>query len=156
MRRRKAGYFTQDGGPAPIVQKVSKAVSFSEVDAMAIVWHGRYVQYFEMAEEALLRRIGMSYAEHATSGVRSPIVQLHVDYHRPIGLTEVIEIEAKLVWDEAARMNTEFRILKQDGTLAATGYLIQMFVSAETGLPFLTDPPMFAEVRRRWLAGEFA
>jgi len=154
-RRRKDGYFRQDGGPAPIVYAVTKTISFSDIDAMAIMWHGRYPKLFEMAAEALTKKIGMGYADYAKADLRAPIVQLHIDYHQPLMLEETVTVEAKMVWDDAARMNTEFRIVKADGTLASTGYIVQMFVSA-AGMPFMIDPPLYAAVKERWKQGAFA
>jgi acyl-CoA thioester hydrolase len=155
MRRKKEGYFKQDGGPAPIACAVQKTISFSDVDAMAIMWHGRYPKLFEMAAEALTKKIGLSYEAYANADLRAPIVQLHIDYHLPIVLEETVTIEAKMIWDDAARMNTQFRIVKGDGRLASTGYIVQMFTTA-SGMPCMIDPPLYGAVKEQWKQGAFA
>ena len=49
MRRKKSYFQQQEGDPAPLVQEVKRRVAFSEVDAMAVVWHGNYLRFFEAA-----------------------------------------------------------------------------------------------------------
>ena len=157
MRRKKHGYFnTEDGAPEPLAVTVRHRVGFGEVDAMAIAWHGRYPQYFALASEELCRRIGLSYRRYYESDLRAPIVQFHVDFHAPVRLDEEIQITARLVWSEAARLNTEFEIRREGGTLAASGYTVQMFVVGQTGEPCVVAPALLAECQRRWKAGEFS
>jgi acyl-CoA thioester hydrolase len=155
MIRRKKQYFNRDeNGCADIVMSVRKRVSFSEVDAMAIAWHGRYLQFFEMASEKLARNIGLSYGNYEKHNLRAPFVQMHVDYFRPLLLDEKIEIIAKLVWTEAAKLNIEYEIKKEDGTTGATGYSVQMFITAPDNLPCLINPPLFEKIKENWKAGK--
>jgi acyl-CoA thioester hydrolase len=156
MRRKKKNYFkTEKDAPAPLEVTVKHRVSFSEVDAMAVAWHGRYPKFFEMALEELSRRIGMSYREYFEAGLRGPIVQLHFDYHTSVVLEEEISITAKLIWNEAARLDTEYTITKEDGITAATGYTVQMFVDGHTGEPCITVPELLETCQARWQDGDF-
>lgn len=155
MRRRRGDYFARvPGVPAPVSFTVRHRVSFSEVDAMAVAWHGRYLQFFELAAEALSRRIGLSYSEYFAAGLRAPIVQCHVDYHCPAELEEELSITASLLWTEAARLNLEYAVVKGDGRLAATGYSVQMFTDAVSGEPYLVQPELFRRCLARCLRGE--
>ncbi|MGM0644176.1 MAG: acyl-CoA thioesterase [Thermodesulfobacteriota bacterium] len=156
MTRRQKVYFQRVEGPDPISAAVEKRISFSETDAMAIVWHGRYPCLFEMACEKLARSVGLSYKTYFEHNLRAPIVQMHIDYYAPLELETVIEIRASLIWTEAARLNTEYRILKENSITAATGYTVQMFTDASTGSPFLMDPPLFKRVREKWRNGDFS
>ncbi len=122
---------------------------------MAVMWHGRYPLVFEEASEELGRRCGLSYAEFYEAGLRAPIVSLHTDYHASLFLAEEFTVRASLLWSEGARLNTEFHIFKEDGTLATSGYTIQLFTDHLTGEPCLVSPEMLEKCRRRWLAGEF-
>jgi len=154
-RRQKGGYFTaRPDAPAPVIARVSYRAHFSDVDAMAVVWHGHFARLFEQANEELCRRCGMTYADFHRHRVAAPIVQLHVDYFSPVRLGEQIEIAGKLIWSEAARMNIEYEIRKENGELAAAGYTVQMFVG-EDGKPLLTGPELYDNCRKRWLTGEF-
>src|SRR5512133_2849275 len=132
--RRKKSYFAAvPGGPAPIVAEVKRRVHFSEVDPMAVMWHGRYPLLFEEAAEELGRRCGLSYAEFYDAGLRGPIVALHIDYHQSLFLAEEFTTRVSLHWAEGARLNSEFHVFKEDGTLATSGYTIQLFTDHLSG-----------------------
>ena len=155
MRRRKGGYFPAVvDGQSPLVVRLKHRVRFSEVDPMAIVWHGRYAQLFEQANDELGRLSGLSYADFRRERLLAPIVQLHVDYFAPVQLGEDIVIIGKMMWNEAARIDNEYEIVKPDGTLAAAGYTVQMFVE-QSGTPLMASPPLLEACQRRWRAGEF-
>jgi len=155
MRRKKNYFPVLPGSPHPLAARVTRRVSFSEVDAMAVAWHGRYAYYFEEAYAELTRKCGLGYEDFFKAGLRAPIVQFHVDYFRSLFLEEEITVEARLIWDEGARINMEYTIYKADGTIAATGYTVQMFIE-ENGAVCLTMPKLFESCRNKWQRGEFA
>ena len=155
VRRKKSYFELIPGAPAPIVVEVKRRVHFSETDPMAVMWHGRYPLLFEEAAEELGRRCGLSYAEFFSAGLRGPIVALHIDYHRSLFLAEEFTARASLFWTDGARLNTEFHIFKEDGTLATSGYTVQLFTDHLSGEPCLVSTTMLETCRKRWLAGEF-
>jgi len=155
IQRRRKKYFQREiDAPKPVSIEVKKRVSFSETDPMAIVWHGRYPQYFEMGSEELGRYCGLSYADFFESGLRVPIVQLHVDYFKPLILAELVTVRASYIWNDGARLNTEYLVLKEDGSTAASGYTVQMFVDAKSGKPYMVVPQILERCRKRWRLGE--
>jgi acyl-CoA thioester hydrolase len=155
LRRQRGGYFPSSADfPGPLIARVKYRVQFSDVDPMAVVWHGRYARLFEQASEELCRSCGMGYADFHREGLRAPIVQLHLDYFAPLVLGEEVSIAAKMIWCEGARINTEFEIKKETGAQSATGYTVQMFID-EAGMPLLASPPLLETCRRRWRSGEF-
>lgn len=149
-------YFERvSGAPAPIVVEVKRRVRFNEADAMAIVWHGRYPLYFEEASEELGRKCGLSYPEYFEAGLRAPVIELHIDYFKPLFLDEEFTIRASLVWNEGSRLNTEYQLIKQDTSVASSAYMVQLFTDEKTGEPFMVSPELLVRVRRKWAAGEF-
>ena len=141
------------GAPAPLRHTIRRRAMFREVDAMAIVWHGRYVEMFEDASTELRRLCGLSYEDFLRARLRAPVVQLHVEYGRPLLLDEEISIRASLIWTEAARINIEYAVLNRDGQTAATGWSVQLFTDADTGAPCLVTPPMLERCREQWRSG---
>lgn len=155
MRRRRGGYFqTEPDAPVPLAVRVPRRVSFSDVDPMGVLWHGRYAQYFELANEAIGRRCGLSYVDFREARLRAPIVQFHVDYFASPVLGEEVTVVGRWLWNDGARLDTEYEIIKQDGVRAATGFTVQMFIS-DTGEPLLASPDLLERCRTRWRAGEF-
>ena len=135
--------------------EVGRRVHFNEVDILGIVWHGRYPVYFEEGAEELGRSCGLSYRNFYESGLRAPIVQLHIDYFKPLFLDEEFTIRASLIWNEGSRMNTEYQLIKQDTSIASSAYMVQLFTDEKTGVPFMVSPELLDRVRRKWAAGEF-
>ena len=96
MRRRKAYFTAGPDDPAPIVMEVRRRIAFSEVDAMAVAWHGNYLRFFEAAHSELMAKIGLTFAAYAEHRLAAPVVQSHVDYFSPLLLDEVCVIRAEL------------------------------------------------------------
>lgn len=154
MRRTKKYFKREPGNPEPLTYSFQRRARFGEVDAMAVMWHGHYATLFEEASTELRRKSGLGYEDFFNAEVRAPIVQLHVDYFRSLELDELFTVKAMMLWTEAARINIEYEITKENGVLAATGYTVQLFSSALTGEPCFTLPPLLEKQQQRWLAGE--
>ena len=157
VRRKKDTYFERfKEMPDPLTVYIKRRVKFSEADLMGIAWHGRYPDFFEEGAAELGRCYGLSYKELYSANLRAPIVQLHIDYHKPLFLDEEFTIKASLIWNEGARLNTEYSLIKEDGSIAATGYTIQMFIDGANSDVLITSPELLEECRRRWKNGEFS
>jgi len=157
VRRRKAGYFQRlEGAPAPLVFKARRRVRFNEADVMGIAWYGRYPAFFEEGFAELGRLCGLSYSDFAEANLRAPIAQLHIDYHRALVLDEEFTVTVSLIWSEGARMNSEYTVTKDDGSIAVTAYIVQMFIDGGSGEILLTSPELLERCRKRWKAGELS
>ena len=155
-RRKSKYYFERSGGsPEPVLTEIKRQVHFSEVDALGIVWHGRYPSYFEEGFEELGRLCGLTYKDFYKAGLRAPIAELHIDYFKPLRLAEEFTIRSVLVWDIASRLNTEFYLIKGDGSIATSGYTVQVFTYADSEEVCLVSPDLLRKCRERWKAGEF-
>ena len=146
-------YFKNQAGPPPLTVNCRRTVRLDEVDALGIVWHGRYASYLEDGREEMGRRYGLSYIEFREGGAVLPLRCLHVDYLRPLRYLEEFTVETTLHWHEAARLNMEYRIYAPDGELSTRGYSIQMMVDL-TGELLLEAPAFYRDFQRRWLSGE--
>lgn len=154
-RRRKGGYFSPcEGDPDPIVVEISSRVRFNECDVMGVVWFGNYMRFFEEGSAAIGRKCGISFSEFREAGIKAPIVQCHTDYHNPLLLEEEFTIRATLYYNEAAVIEKEFQIIKSNGTLAASGYTVQLLMDVDNRhIP--VSPPLLQRARERWRKGEF-
>lgn len=143
MHRRYDRYFPPDE-KKPLMAECFRRVQFDEVDPLRIVWHGRYVSYFEQGRNEWGRKFGFSYDDMAGHGFAMPIVQQHVDHLYPLRYDELIRIQASCHWTEAAKMNFSYQIFAENGTLSARGYTVQVYTDL-TGSPMILRPD-FAEV----------
>ena len=138
------------GAPKPLSFEVERRVRFEEVDALGIVWHGRYPGYLEDVREALGDHHEIGYLDFFREGVVTPIRQLHLDYHRPLQLHEKFIIKGELHWSEAARLNFNYRIFNAQGELTTSGYSIQMMLSYQSRTILMVPPPFFQTFLERW------
>lgn len=155
MRRKQTYFEREPAAPRPLIYQLKHRVRFGEVDAMAVMWHGHYAVLFEEASTELRRLCGLGYEQFVRSLIQAPIVQFHVDYFRSLTLDELCTVTARMIWSEAARINTEYRTTKEDGSLAASGFSVQMFVDAKENSPFIVGPDLWQTCRDRWVDGEF-
>ena len=156
MHMRKKEYFKEIAGcPHALSFSIKRRASFSEVDVMGIVWYGRYAIYFEEAQRELGARCGLSYQDYFSAGLRAPIVAFHIDYQQPLYLDEEFTVKASLVWSEGAKINMEYEIIKENGTIATGGYTIQVLLDVGANQACLVAPELLSRLRMRWQKGEF-
>ena len=82
-------------------------IRFSEVDMMRVVWHGAYSLYLEDAREAFGAEYGLSYHRYIEENIFVPIVEMKMNYKRPLmfGMKPAIRITyrptdtAKIIFD---------------------------------------------------------
>ena len=87
---------------ASLVGKTSLRVRFSEVDSMQIVWHGEYVRYFEDGREAFGREFaGLGYMDIHASGYTAPIVELQLQYKKPLRVNDTAVVETRYIATDA-------------------------------------------------------
>jgi acyl-CoA thioester hydrolase len=122
------------------------------VDALGIVWHGRYSSYFEDARAGLGEKYGVGYMDFYRQGVVAPIKKIHMDYQRPLRFQECFTVESLLRWAEAARINMEFIIRDSRGRVTTTGYTVQMMLDLDE-TPLMVPPAFYKEFRERWKSG---
>jgi len=143
----------QDDSPPPLIATTHTRVRFEEVDALGMVWHGRYSSYFEDGRMAFGDAFGLTYHLFLENRTVAPVVQLHFDYKRPLHFDETISIETSLHWTEAARLNFSYRIQNSEGQLAASGYSVQLFTETD-GTVILVTPPWLLDFQGRWREGK--
>ena len=146
-------YFTSNpDDPSPLIAETARRVRFEEVDALDMVWHGRYPSYFEDGRRAFGDRYGLTYPAFRENNVKAPIVQMHFDFKAPLRFDETMRIETTLHWCDAVRLNFSYRILKHGGKLAATGYTVQLLIDLKDTV-LLIAPEWLHEFRKNWRNG---
>ncbi len=149
-------YFQREpGDPAPLSAITGRRVRFEEVDALGIVWHGRYPSYLEDARAEFGRKYGLSYAMFRKERVAAPIVQMQIDYRLPLQFDDLFTIEAVLYWCDALKLNFEYLLKKESeagSELVATACTVQLITDSH-GRLLLTESGFVKEFRQQWRAG---
>lgn len=137
---------------APRPYTVTFEVRFPEVDSYGVVWHGHYVQYLEVARNALCTAGGLSPAATLAAGYKAPITKVSLDLKRSARLEEKLEVSCLLVPPRVARLEMDYEIRRaSDRALLGTGHTEQVIL-APSGELLLTLPKPVKELVERILA----
>jgi acyl-CoA thioester hydrolase len=125
-------------------------VRFSEVDSMAVVWHGNYIKYLEDGREAFAREFGMGYNEVYEMGFMTPIVKLDINYTKQTKYGEQVVIETKFVRTDAAKIIFDYKIWrKSDNAVVLKARSIQVFIDLN-GEMEISNPEFYVEWQRKF------
>jgi acyl-CoA thioester hydrolase len=149
-RRSRTEYFTRKKNePLPLKATAYRVVRFEEVDPLNVVWHGRYPSYLEDGRTEFGEKYDIRYSDMLKSGFIAPIIQMRIDYHKPLTFGENFSIETALYWSDAAKLNFTYRIISDKNGLAATGFTVQIFVDLDK-TPLLIKPELVEKLYKRW------
>lgn len=146
----KKHYFkVEEDGPGALTAITERRVRFEEVDALGMVWHGRYASYFEDGRIAFGDKYGLTYQAFIEHKTVAPVVQMHVDFKLSLRFDEVMSIQTRLHWAEAVRLNFDYIIYNAEGEVAASGYTVQLFTEPNGNVMFVA-PDWFADFKTKW------
>jgi len=74
---------------------------YADVDGMGVVYHSRYLEWFEAARTEMLREAGLSYHDLVNRGVQLPVIEAGCRYMRSVRYDDVVEIHTQI--DEVTR-----------------------------------------------------
>ncbi len=124
-------------------------VRFPEVDSYGVVWHGHYVQYFEVARNALCAAFGLTPAEALAHGYKVPITRVELNVKRSAKLDDRLEVSAVLAPSETAKLAMSYEIRRlPERILLATGTTEQVILNPEGELLLTLPMPVKTLVRR--------
>ncbi|MBI3149390.1 MAG: acyl-CoA thioesterase [Betaproteobacteria bacterium] len=125
--------------------EIQVEVPFHDVDAMAVVWHGHYLKYLELARCALLRSFAYDYPEMRASGYVWPIVECQLKYLRPARYGQRLRLRATLIEYEN-RLRIDYLLLDAtNGERICKAQSTQVAVHLESGEMSLVSPPVLFE-----------
>ena len=112
--------------------EIELSPAFHDLDPMAVVWHGHYMKYFELARCALLQQNDYDYPQMRDSGFMWPIVDFRSKYVAPLRYGQKVKVRAKIVeWEY--RLKIEYLVTDVESGKALTrAYSIQVAVDIAT------------------------
>jgi acyl-CoA thioester hydrolase len=107
-------------------------VAFVDVDSSQRIHFTAMLRYFEVAEHALMRALGLPYAT-VLQEYRFPRVHLDCDFHAAIVYDDELDVEASVDRVGTSSWTVRFTARKvPDGTLAAEGHMTIVAMDPET------------------------
>jgi acyl-CoA thioester hydrolase len=109
--------------------EVKLSVPFFDLDPMQIVWHGNYLNYFEIARAALFEHYGVDlYSYYERYKLIFPIIRTSTKHIFPLRHRDQIIVRAVLV-DARVKLVVDFEIrTAADGKICARGRTEQVTV----------------------------
>ena len=110
-------------------------VRFSEVDMMGVAWHGSYMMYLEDAREAFGAKYGLSYCRYIEEDTMVPIVEMKLNYKKPItyGMRPIVRITYRP--SESAKIIFDYEIYDSTtGETCLTAHSVQVFMDMNYNL----------------------
>ncbi len=123
-------------------------VRFNEVDALHIVWHGHYVNYFEDGRQAFGQKFKLGYLDVFNEGFTTPIVEFNCFHKAPLVFGDVARVKTTYVDSPAAKIIFDYQITKDNNVLVAKGRSVQVFLNAKSRKLELYKPQFFIDWKK--------
>ncbi|HUU81897.1 MAG TPA: thioesterase family protein [Phycisphaerae bacterium] len=105
----------KDGkGPASVADaRVELRVRYAECDAMGVLHHARYWEYFELARTELLRNRGYRYRDVEAGGVFFVVYKCSCTYKLPIRYDDLVTVRAWVTRQTRTRIDHAYEIIRE-------------------------------------------
>ena len=125
--------------------EVELSPAFHDLDPMAVVWHGHYLKYFELARCALLQKIDYDYPQMRDSGFAWPVVDFRTKYVAPLRYEQKVKVTAKITeWEN--RLKIEYLVADiESGKVLTRAYSIQVAVDMRTHEMCFSSPKILLQ-----------
>jgi acyl-CoA thioester hydrolase len=126
-------------------------VRYGETDQMGYVYHGTYVQYYEMGRVEMLRGLGLSYQKmELEHQVMMPVVSLMQRFVRPALYDELLTITTVLRKLPDRFITFHFEIHNEARKLVNGGTVRLCFLDANTRTSVMVPDYLLERIRGGW------
>lgn len=106
-------------------------VRYAETDQMGVVYHARYLDWFEIGRTEMLRQAGMNYRKlEEDQGLLLPVVDATLQYKQPARYDDEVAVNVRVEEFSAVRLEFAYEVTRcEDGQLLVTGTTKHMWVN---------------------------
>jgi acyl-CoA thioester hydrolase, YbgC/YbaW family len=115
-----------------LTYEIKLRVRYKETDAMGVVHHSNYVNYYEVVRTEMLREYGTTYKDLEKSGVMLPIHEVKMNFYSPAFYDDHLTIKLTMRKMPNVKMIFDHEIFNEQGVLINTGYVVLVFMNATT------------------------
>ncbi len=87
----------------------------ADVDAMGVVYYGKYLDFFEVGRAELMREAGGPYVRLRAEGLELPVTEAALRYRRPARYDEPVVVQTTVAWLRKASMRFDYKLLRGEG-----------------------------------------
>jgi len=107
-------------------------IYYEDTDAGGVVYHGRYLGFFERGRTEFFRGRGLSVQQLHDEGVIFPVVRMEIDFRSPARLDDLVRVESKIISAGNTSFTMEQRLLRvHDAKLLVEGKVTLVCVNQE-------------------------
>lgn len=115
-------------------------VRYADTDQMRVVYHGKFLEYFELGRSDLIRNLGLPYSQMEAEGIFLPVVEAYAKYRRPAHYDDELVVESIVNEIPQATLRIDYKVFRDgEDAVLAEGYTVHSFLNVATGRP--TRPP---------------
>ncbi|HDQ44695.1 MAG TPA: acyl-CoA thioesterase [bacterium] len=132
--------------PAPHLYR--HRVRYADTDQMGVVYHARYLEWFEAARTEMLRDQGLPYKRLEEAGVSLPVIEAYCRYRFPVRYDDLVEVATQMGERSGLRFRLDYEVrVENDPALRIEGYTWHCYVGRH-GRP-IRPPAEFADFFER-------
>ena len=123
-------------------------VRYADTDQMHVVYHAKYIEYFESGRTESIRSLGISYKELEEMGIYMPVVRVQCDFIRPGRYDDLLTIKTLL-----KEIPTDHRIeflqeaYNESGKLICKASILLYFMDAATNNKTTMPKPLIDKLK---------
>ena len=121
---------------------------YSETDKMGVVYHSRYLEYFEVIRTEFIRKAGLPYSEMEKNGVMLPVARVEIQFKQPISYDELMDGRLYIFDEPTVRLVTFYDIRPAGSpTPAVMGKVELVFVNMQTKKPIRAPKEFINQIK---------
>ena len=108
-------------------------VRYADTDQMHVVYHAKFIEYFESGRTESIRSLGVTYKEIEEWGLIMPVVRVQCDFLRPGRYDDLLTVRTILrEMPEGHRIQFEQEVYNESSKLICKGSILLYFLEKET------------------------
>ncbi|BEN33922.1 acyl-CoA thioesterase [Serratia marcescens] len=123
-------------------------VYYEDTDASGVVYHARYVAFFERARTEMLRQHNFHQQQLLSEQVAFVVRRMTVDYLAPARLDEQLEVQSEITCLRGASLTFAQRIVNSDGALLSQADVLIACIDPHQMKPRALPKSIIAEFKQ--------
>ncbi|HSO19775.1 MAG TPA: YbgC/FadM family acyl-CoA thioesterase, partial [Desulfosarcina sp.] len=106
--------YVRDETTGLVWHRCGHRVLYADTDRSGVVYHANHLRYFELGRATLMRDAAYPYREIEESGFVYPIIQVGLDYFRPLAYDDAMCIHTRPSDMERVKLRFDYVITHED------------------------------------------
>ena len=127
------------------ISKSTIRVKYADVDAMGVVYHGNYAQFFEAGRAEAFRNLGYTYKNFEADGFSLPVVEMKTRFLKPAKYDDLITISTIIKTFPSRKLTIFTELYNELGELITNAEISFIFVKS-TNISLISAPEKFKAI----------